>query len=101
MISKFFQGTFGTSAPHRVDDVESFVEFLEQRWDEFGGVLKIAVDDDDRASRGAIEPRRDRGLVTEIAAECADREPGIAIAQFGEETTRFVGRPVVNNNNFV
>lgn len=101
MISKLFDRSFAAAAADGVDDVEALFELIEQRGDEFGGILKIAVDDDDRTPRGAIEPRRDRGLMAEIAAQSVDRKMRIEVSQFDEQTRRFVGRSVVNNDHFV
>src|SRR2546430_12965684 len=83
----------GLDAPvlaDRVDDLVAFAPAGDQVGRELRRILEIAVHDDDRVARRAVEAGRDRHLVAEVAREPEHLETGVAPAQVREQ----VGAPV-------
>jgi len=58
-------------------------------------VLEVAVHDDRRVSRGAVESGGDRDLVPEVACEADDLEARIAAVKVVEKLRAAVGASVV------
>ena len=84
-------------APDRQDDVESRLPFLQQVRHDFGRILKIRIQGDDRVAAGEIVAAREGELVSEVAAEqdaadarvgdceIADFLPGVIAASIVDE----------------
>jgi len=68
-----FEGAFTAArAARRIDDVVARAPLLDERGDEFGRVLQIAVHQDDRIAKRRIQSRRRGELMAEVSREIDD-----------------------------
>src|SRR4029450_13272690 len=79
-----------------IHDVVSVGPGGEKFRNQLGRILQIRIDDDDGVALGVIEPRRQRDLLAEVAAEIDDRDSGIRILQAMEDIQGIVRAAVVD-----
>ncbi len=91
---------FGAAGALAEDDLESFFPFVDHLRDDFGGILEIAVDEDDAVTGGVMDAGGDCGLVAEISGEGDNFEAGVFALDLGHDAGRGVAAAVVNEDGF-
>jgi hypothetical protein len=86
-------------ATHGVDDVVPFAPARDHGAHDLGRILQVGVHDDDGVALGAVDARRDGGLVAEVARERQDLVARLARGELLEHGQRLILRAVVDEDD--
>ncbi len=82
------------------DDLKSFLPFFDHGGDDFGRVLKIAVDQDHAVAGGVVDAGSDGGLMAEIAGEADELDAGVLGVIFANNLGGAVAAAVIDQDDF-
>jgi len=91
----------GARLARRVHDVVPGAKAFDERADQFGRILQVAVHQHDRIAPGGIDPRRCRDLVAEVARERDHTQMPVAFEPVEQEHARRIAAAVVDRDHFV
>ena len=100
-VSQALEDVFLAFLADRIDDVVPHAPELNELRDDLGGILEVAVHDDDPPALCAVEPRRDSGLMSEIAAEVHGDETGVSLGDRVDPRRSDVSAAVVDEDDLV
>jgi hypothetical protein len=86
---------------HRVDDVIAFAPTFQERGDQLGGILQIAVHEDNRVTARGIDARRRGDLMPEVTREIHHDDFVMRQCQVAKLQQRCVARAVVHQDELV
>jgi hypothetical protein len=79
------RAALGAGAALGDDDGEAFAPLVDELWDDFGGVLEVAVEEDDGVAAGVVDTGGDGGLVAEISGKGEELDAGVGGVGGAEE----------------
>jgi len=84
-----------------VDDIVAGAEALDERADQLGRVLQVAVHQHDRVAARRVDAGGRRDLVAEVARERDDPQVRVAFEPVEQEPARGIAAAVVDGDHFV